>query len=473
MKVDKLRFSNRLIYIAILYVLPLILANVLYIDDMGRALYGYGWEVDGRLFASYLMQALSFGGAIVPMFPYSVTAAALIVFLAGVIVSNIIIKEYSLTLNVCCLLLLTSPFYLENLSYRYDAIPMAASILLAVIPFLVNGMVLFSLLSVISLFIVFGLYQTSTMVYFAMFICISFRDVKECGLKYVIKFAIICTLSFIVSYMLYSLWVRLMGLSMPRGELIHFNGDTFNSILTRIKAYSQIYSYLFSREYIIAILPITAAVLWSFFKHLKDDLRRGIIYTIALAASVSLITILTTMPNLLLKDPWYTPRTFVCYPFILIAISIYCLKAVSDIFLGISLSVIVFFSFVLSSSYGSVLKVNNDYDNFLAQSISEKIMKDSNRGEYTVVIMGKQSRPILSSMFYDKFPILVKLAPLYMSEGWYWGVKDLSRFLNIRSSSDAQKVIKSACDFDEIYKSSIYNLYHRNDVYIVDFEKKC
>ena len=53
-----------------LYVLPLILADFPYIDDNWRALAaGNAWAGQGRLFADWLYQALTFTGAAPDIFP--------------------------------------------------------------------------------------------------------------------------------------------------------------------------------------------------------------------------------------------------------------------------------------------------------------------------------------------------------------------------------------------------------------------
>ncbi|PDQ12906.1 hypothetical protein CKK21_22775 [Enterobacter cloacae] len=47
----------------ILYVLPIIMADRLYVDDMGRTTTGYyGWKGNGRPFAEMIMKFLSLEG---------------------------------------------------------------------------------------------------------------------------------------------------------------------------------------------------------------------------------------------------------------------------------------------------------------------------------------------------------------------------------------------------------------------------
>ncbi|EIK4885979.1 glucosyltransferase domain-containing protein, partial [Salmonella enterica] len=114
--------------IGLLYVFPIVLANVYYVDDMGRLSLGYGWDGDGRILSNVLTEALSFGNGIISIFPYSTLLSSVILVISGIIVSDMLFENKYLK-YISSLFILTSPFMLENLSYRYDSILMAVSVL--------------------------------------------------------------------------------------------------------------------------------------------------------------------------------------------------------------------------------------------------------------------------------------------------------------------------------------------------------
>lgn len=124
-----------LFIIGLLYVFPIVLANVYYVDDMGRLSLGYGWDGDGRILSNVLTEALSFGNGIISIFPYSTLLSSVILVISGIIVSDMLFENKYLK-SISSLFILTSPFMLENLSYRYDSILMAVSVLCAVVPFI-------------------------------------------------------------------------------------------------------------------------------------------------------------------------------------------------------------------------------------------------------------------------------------------------------------------------------------------------
>lgn len=57
-------------FFIVLYVLPIILTGRLYIDDLGRTLYGYsGWGLNGRPLSDAIMQTMSLGGELLDLSP--------------------------------------------------------------------------------------------------------------------------------------------------------------------------------------------------------------------------------------------------------------------------------------------------------------------------------------------------------------------------------------------------------------------
>ena len=117
-----------------------------------------------------IMQMLSFNQWISPIFPYTQILAALITCLAGIISVKAIFKKDE-NVYFLSLVLLTSPFYLENLSYKFDSLSMSLSIFLSVLPILYVGKRYFIPVSVTSLTLSLAMYQTSSMVYFSIILC--------------------------------------------------------------------------------------------------------------------------------------------------------------------------------------------------------------------------------------------------------------------------------------------------------------
>ncbi|WP_311749210.1 glucosyltransferase domain-containing protein [Proteus terrae] len=472
MNINLLMKNKFILLLCVIYILPIILANVYYIDDMGRAASGYGWDDDGRIFATLIMQAISFNQIIASIYPLSLIISAFIILLSGYIVSQVLIQKNNSFYNISSLILLTSPFYLENLSYRYDSIPMSLSVLLSVIPFLYKSKLKFFISSLFCLTIVFGLYQTSSMIYFAVLVCILIGSIKEKKILKNYKIIIISLFCFLSSYIIYKNILSFYEINLNRGQLIKLDEHFLGLILDRLDSYYLIYKSLLDSNYVIAISPLIISLFLSVVLYIKSGGISSIVSNILFLFLLSLLFILTMLPNLVIINPWYSPRTMVCFPFIIYGIILYC-NNINKIFLNISISILIFFSFILSNSYGNILKSNDEYNSFLSQSISSTIMENNHYSSYNLVIVGRQKTPHRSNLQYEIYPILKRVTPVYMTEGWYWGVASLSNYLNINSVSNRSEISKKTCDYNLIKETSLYSIYSEDDLFIVDFSNKC
>ncbi|MDV9032970.1 glucosyltransferase domain-containing protein [Pseudomonas sp. RAC1] len=109
-----------------LHVLPLILADAMYLDDVWRAQTAIGhWSGEGRLLTQWLHAGLSFAGGAINLFPLPLLLALPVAAyaLARLAVHYFVEPRPSDLLVV--LPLWYSPFFLQNLSYQYDGPAMA------------------------------------------------------------------------------------------------------------------------------------------------------------------------------------------------------------------------------------------------------------------------------------------------------------------------------------------------------------
>jgi len=107
-------------------------------DDLARALDGpYGWNANGRPLTAWLMRALGLNlKPLVDFSPLPQLLAIAILAFTGVLIA----RRYSLRspwlAALVALPLGAQPFFLENLSFRFDAPAMTLAILLALLPVL-------------------------------------------------------------------------------------------------------------------------------------------------------------------------------------------------------------------------------------------------------------------------------------------------------------------------------------------------
>ncbi|WP_445181077.1 glucosyltransferase domain-containing protein [Pseudomonas sp. McL0111] len=154
-----------------LYILPLILADFPYIDDNWRTLAaGNAWAGQGRLFADWLYEALTFTGAAPNIFPLPLLLATLAMSLALTRLTFHYFPEPTLS---CCLVPLPlwyNPFLLQNLSYQYDGPIMALSLVAVIYAITFNGSTRAQrwLVPALLLALAIGLYQISLNVFLGL-----------------------------------------------------------------------------------------------------------------------------------------------------------------------------------------------------------------------------------------------------------------------------------------------------------------
>lgn len=153
--------------ISSIYILPIVLADVPYLDDLGRNIYSYGWQHDGRFLATVLGVLWSFGSEIHSLAPYFTFLSAWVLAFTGLLFTNILQIEQGKIVKWSALLLVISPFFLGNYIFQFDALPMALSMLVVVLPFVfIHRGIYFFIGSILGIWACLGLYQNSVLTYF-------------------------------------------------------------------------------------------------------------------------------------------------------------------------------------------------------------------------------------------------------------------------------------------------------------------
>lgn len=462
-----------LLLVSVLYVLPLVLAGEYYIDDMGRAVEGYGWHFDGRFLATYLMELFSFGEKIFNFFPFSIIVSAALLGFSGLIVSMILGLENNSKFRFSSLVILTSPFMLENLSYRYDAIFMALSVFIVILPFLYfKQQKYFFFLSCICIYLAFGLFQVSAMTYFAMLLCVALMLIIRGDLINVLKIVSLSILSFVIAYMAYKGTLDYLQIEVPdRGSLLILENGFFNTFLKRVQIlFNVINSDLLSSKYFIPIVFLLFISLFGLLQLIwkkRKNISQLAIILIAFTVATLCVFLLIGMPGLIIKEHWWTARTFLAYPFLIYVFLILQKELKYDNFIKLSLIPIIVFSFLLSSILGATLTNKSKYTDFLITQMAPYTFQPD---IHNIVVAGGAPIAPRNRLAYIEFPILYKLAPIYESEGWSWGLRSLSRYANYQWPNGKEELVSSKCDYGIVFKNTAFALRKVENTMIIDFD---
>lgn len=465
------RINNKatifLIVCSFFYIFPLVIANVYYIDDLARSLYGYGWKSDGRTFATLLMQFISGGEKISNLSPYTNMMAACILAFTGYYSCIITGIEKDYIFKLSSLIVLTSPFMLENLTYKYDSLPMSISIAAVSLPFLLSGW-RFIIVSGIGVCVCLLTYQASLVVFFIMAGIVLSNSLIE-NKKTLTK--IYCISSAIVFG---GILTSLTNIIIPpefagRNKLIFSALNPISELKKNISNAIDYTSLAFSGGYFFVYIIIFLSFIISSLYilkhyHLKPRIIASLLITLLCCVSFPII-------NILLLNPWWTARIFIGFPFSIIALIAIIERVHPSANRYISFLLIII-SLPLMASYSNALNAQNHYTDKIISRMFDGV---DTEGKY-ILVNGTFPRSPEAKIAINNNPILKIMLPIYLSNGWSWGGHLLEKqgiidgYKYLYTKESRERYIEKICDFTELKKSGNYILRTNGDIIIVDFK---
>jgi hypothetical protein len=155
-------------------------ADRLYLDDIGRALYGYADMAQaGRPLADLLSALFYLHPGTVDASPFSQLAALALTAGAALLLCRALRVRLTPVVVAACLPFGLGPYGLENLSYRFDAPLTAVGVLFAVLPFIRLQRKQFFLGAVFCVFASASVYQPCLNVYAAVAVFLLLRNLSR------------------------------------------------------------------------------------------------------------------------------------------------------------------------------------------------------------------------------------------------------------------------------------------------------
>ncbi len=118
-----------------LILLPILITDRYNVDDWGRTVIGYlHWGQNGRPLADVVMTTLGLGKPLVDFSPVcQIGAIICLSWLSAVVARRFEIRR-PLVASLVTFPLGANPFFLANLSFKFDSLPMVLSLILALMP---------------------------------------------------------------------------------------------------------------------------------------------------------------------------------------------------------------------------------------------------------------------------------------------------------------------------------------------------
>jgi len=314
-------------FLLFLWCLPFLFYQDFYRDDYTRLVSGYaGWENAGRPLATLLYNLLSMNiGTISNLYPLPIFLSILsLAYVFSKLHVNIKRCHQSLsdwTISPAILLIVVNPFFIQNLAYQYDVLPMCLALATSILAFLVlNDSKKNIAISALYLIISLSLYQPASNVFVVITLFhlsfslkaspASMRSAVSHFLVYITSLAVYYFLIFVVSPVKPIRSEKIAFSELPQS--LERNYHTFLSILNNLHLPLWLILPCFL---IMAVWIIRKA----FFLYKQ---KRSVFLSLLLALSPFLILLFIWGPLLMLKETMSFPRTYMSAGMILCGMSL-------------------------------------------------------------------------------------------------------------------------------------------------------
>ena len=465
-----------LFFIYLIGTVSILRANFNYIDDKYRVNGGSSLlGTFGRYTDEFLEKVIHADFYLTDVSPLPQILAVFFLAIAGTVLLYLIspnAKKSYISL-IALIPLGLSPYFLECISYKYDAPYMALSILSSILPalwfrksFIQNFVFTF-----IGTMVMCTTYQVSAGIYPMLIIFLSFRAWRgNDNLLKLPKQILISVLSYLSGLIVFKMCMMPVVDSYVDNSIAPIKelpSVIFNN-------YYRYFSYIisdFKAEWIILVLII---ILSFIFINIISSRQNKIITTVAIIFTTFCMALLSFGVYPLFKSPSFSTRAMygIGVVLALMSISIFVDSNTNRIVVGkISCIAMSWVFFVFSFTYGNALYVQKGYEQFRSDIVAvdlSELEQFKSDNEKTIQIYGAVDFAEAINNMSDRFPIIKRLI-FTQFRGWRAdGFIDISHCYgknNVYVEYNTEKVDLSKMNLP-LLRDTMYHTIYGNDEYI-------
>jgi hypothetical protein len=481
--------------ISISVLVPILLAGRLCNDDLARSVVGsYGWVDNGRYLSNVLMRALELGASReVDIAPIPQLLAVLALAYAGVL----LVRRFAITslpLGILVALPLgTQPFFLQNLSYRFDSVTMATALLCCVGAVAMrnrrwNGWLWGS----VALLASFNLYQPAFNVFLVLVVFeLAFEITQECPTRALVRLAGFRFLQAAVACIAYKLFFTtgIKDWVAGHGEMIH-SVDALPVVGTNALKFlgymrdalgARIASILLIAT-ILAALPMIALALRRLWRDQKLSMLDRWLRSIILMFWPALGLLAAIGPMLLLVDPVFAPRVFPAIGALIAAALISAAHAAQRVerlrpIPYVTGGACLIVSSITAGVYSSASSEQTAFEDRIASTMQDDLAQlktSTHLSNY--VLVGSAGYAPATQHAISQFPLAGQLIGAYLTQDSFFTKSYLLHFrqpltlLESNRLSESQKrAALDACTSPVVITRSAFRIRLVDDLAVVDF----
>ncbi|MBQ9764476.1 MAG: glucosyltransferase domain-containing protein [Phascolarctobacterium sp.] len=452
-------------------------ANFNYIDDLGRTLQGYrGWENFSRYISTYLSVVVHAGRRLTDISPLPQFIAIICMAFSSAIVVDVFCERKKLSIwYVASLIPMTLlPYFLECLSYKFDAPYMALSVLGSIVPFLFYkfGYKVYMVVSIFGLLVMCMTYQVSSGIYpmITIFLCAKYWN-QDKSIKEIKDFLAQSILSYVVGLLLFKV-VFMKTVNTYVSNDITKTNSIFQTISENLLRYFSIIKNDATNSWTIFVALIAVAFVVSF---IVSSMRSKMMASILAISVVILGASISYGAYLVLPKPLFAPRGMYGIGVFIALLGINSvglwnkniLAKAGNLFLAWSL-------IVFSFTYGNALAEQKRYTDFRTQLVLSDISKLNypiSSKKYEMMLYGNAGKsPVVKNM-ERKYRVLSRLVPSTLGSNWWWNEYYLYNYFSLPNVKqifgDKKKFKKFENAEIPVVVDTWYHTIKRNEKYIL------
>jgi glucosyltransferase GtrII-like protein len=459
----------------LLFYLPLIDVRYYFLDDVGRTLVSKGYMDAGRPLAHVLLGAFTLGPPFTDIAPAPQLLGVLALAVAGALLGTLLGMQSAVSIGIFAVALGGSPYFLENMSFRFDSGFMALGVLCAIAPFWLAGRGHSVTIGAGSALLLASLclYQPTINCYVVIVLYLAAQSLPDKSVRATSAFALRCAVPLFVAVVTYWLLWKTIGAGFVRYLDAQGQFAPLKSALGTAASNLAQFARMVVRDWeathlalIWGLMALVAVIcLANRIAQSSDRSRIEKVGVGALAIAFLALTLPAAfLAQIFLSNPGTAHRTFTGT---VMLTAIFTAAAWSGAGLlgrvGRILVVLQVLALVgISYTYANALRTQERYDDRITSAIVHDIQEVAPSGElWSFAISGWTGRSPMTELALAKYPALEALVFSVMYQGSYWATARLRTFglwMKPASLSEAEKQ-EIICRSTPRKRNAVYDLY--------------
>lgn len=502
LQIDRNKIKELIILVVfhILYVLPIILANRYYQDDLARSLYGFsGWNGDGRPLTELVIKFLGgMSGSVMDIAPMPLLLSILLISVALFCYGNKYCRfnQSWIITSLGLFLFSFNPFMIYSFSYKYDVISMSLSIVIVLLAYACAAKISWWKKIIVNTGIgiaVMMLYQPTLGLTLAL-VCISFLlwlfdKIDSKTLMSDIWIAVGNGIGAII----YKIAIVGFFITEESGDWRYAASQTVqNGLLGNIKQIlinlvgmiyyiEDFYKYNVPSLYKLVMLCFVIVVQYYCVILYWHREKKSIIGAGYIIMAPFICLCVSCVPLALLNDMGIRGRLFISFGTCLLLVGcefIYVINSLKNRLAKIIIMMLCLFLCMYHMSfmymYGNASSSQQEYERYLAYSIASDIECENKTDEVSLKIIGEAPYSPEVKMMCERYPALRELVPTYINNNWWIGGAWLARYIKDEVSyldgeyDMSSDIMVTKCE--KVSDNTVYKMYVVGKDVIVEFQ---